>query len=127
MLCERPFENLHRLTKIEIEMCDLTKFDFDSLNSIRSLETIDIKTFVTDINRKCSLKIDLNWLINLKVLNLYLHKENEFELITNSLNRLNTLKLRYKKMDFSNRFDFPELKCLDVFDVDLSHRINQQS
>lgn len=55
-----------------------------------------------------------------------LFKENKFELISDSFNQLNTLKLSHTTIDFSNPLDFPQLKCLDMFDVDLSQQISQK-
>lgn len=126
MLRDRPFEYLYDLTKIKIEYCDLSQFDFDSLNSITTLETVDIETYRNKYNKQCSLKIDLNRLVNLKWLELSLFKENKFELITNVSNQLNTLKVSHTTIDFSNPLDFPQLKCLDMFDVDLSQQISQK-
>lgn len=42
ILCDRPFENLPKLVIIDIKCCDLSQFDFDSLNSITSLKVINI-------------------------------------------------------------------------------------
>ena len=128
MLCERPFENLHKLVKIQIHCCDLSQFDFDSLNSNTSLQIIAFETYRNEINRQCLLKIDLNELINLKSLDLELHKDSNFELIRNSSNRLTSIRLRHKSIDFSSdELDFPELKCLNISNADLSKQLSQQS
>ena len=124
MLCDRPFENLHKLVKIQINCCDLSQFDFDSLNSNTSLQIIEFETYRNEINRQCLLKIDLNKLINLKSLDLELHKDSNFELIRNSSNRLTSIRLRHKSID---ELDFPELKFLNVSNVDLSKQLSQQS
>lgn len=103
--------------------CDLSQFDFDSLNSIRSLQSIYIETDNNDNTafEPMTYRIDLNGLINLKSLHMGIHaskdqeaKNNwEFELVTDSYNQLNRLKLNKKTMDFSKRLDLPELKCLE--------------
>lgn len=42
-LCGRPFQNLHKLIKLQIKDCDLSEFDLDSLNSVTTLQIIEIK------------------------------------------------------------------------------------
>lgn len=113
ILCDRPFENLLKLIKIEIKYCDLSQFDFDSLNSITSLQAINI-IFEIDANQQYSLKIDLNRLINLKSLELSLYEEIGFELITNSFNQLTILKVCRKQIDFLDRVDLQQLKYLEI-------------
>ena len=127
MLCDRPFENLHKLIKIQINCCDLSQFDFDSLNSNTSLQIIAFETYRNEINRQCLLKIDLNELINLKSLDLELHKDSNFELIRNSSNHLTSIRLSQKSIDFSNELDFPELRYLNTSNTDLSKQLSQQS
>ena len=70
------------------------------LNSIISLQIIDIELDIDgdERNRQCSVKIDLNRLINLKSLELDFHKDNCFELNSNSSNQLKQNKHNIKDM-----------------------------
>ena len=122
-LCERPFENLHKLIRIDLISCDFSQFDFDSLNSITSLEVVKISAKYWT-NRNCSVKIDLNKLINLKWLDLKLHQDSSIEIVTNGFNQLTKLYLFEGKLACSNRFSLPALKRLDTLCVDLSTEIN---
>lgn len=131
VLIDRPFISLNKLIKLEIICCDLGRFDFDSLNSLTSLQVLNIK-----INRApqnppcpvlCSFEIDLCKLINLKWLNLKSINQVGFNLILNGdLNRLTKLKLKRQGMDFSKRFELPELKCLHISEYNYSQQINHQ-
>lgn len=117
----RPFQNLNKLIKIELENCDLAEFDFDSINSITSLEILEMSC--ENSNKELALKLGLNELVNLKSLNL---NSIEIEFITESLNQLTKLKLCHKSFDFSRQIEFPELKRLDISHVDLSQQISIQ-
>ena len=125
-LYQWPFKNLQKLIKLKIASCDLSEFDFDSLNSLTSLQIIDINTDISD-----AFKIDLSRLINLKWINLSFNNkevEKTFELITDdSYNQLTKVVLNNKTIDFSKQLCLPVLKCLDISDVDLSEKINNQS
>ena len=135
-LCQSPFQNLKKLIKIDIDDCDLSEFDFDSLNSITSLQIIDID-LDTCRNEKnlesVSFKFDLNMLINLKWIDLMFieeHEVNSLELITdtNTYNQLTFVRVNKTVVDFSKQLDLPELKCLNISNVDdLSQQISQQS
>ena len=69
----------------------------------------------------------MNRLINLRRLEVNLSEKYDFELILSTLNKLNTLKMIYKIIDFSEQFDFPELECLQIRYIDLSKQLSQQS
>ena len=125
-LCQSPFQNLKKLIKLEIHDCDLSEFDFDSLNSLTSLQIIGIH-----INISVKFKIDLNMLINLKWIDLGFnkqHDENNLELITNdhSYNRLTYVRVHNSMIDFTKQLNLPELKYLNISNVDLSQQISQQ-
>lgn len=117
---DRPFQNLNKLIKVELENCDLVEFDFDSINSLTFLEILEMSC--ENSNTELTLKLDLNQLVNLKSLSL---NSIQVELITESLNQLTKLKLCHRSFDFS-QFEVPELKCLDISHVDLSQQINIQ-
>ena len=81
-----------------------------------------------------SFKFDLNMLINLKWIDLKFNKEHELnslELITDdtdSYNQLTFVRVNRTAIDLSKKLDLPQLKCLNISNVDdLSQQINQQS
>lgn len=117
----RPFQNLNRLIKIELENCDLIEFDFDSINSVTSLEILGMSC--ENSNKELTFKLNLNQLVNLKSLSL---NSIQVELISETLNQLIKLKLCHKSFDFLRQIEFPELKCLDISHVDLSQQISVQ-
>ena len=125
-LCQSPFQNLKKLIKLEIYESDLSEFDFDSLNSLTSLQIIGIY-----INIAVKFKIDLNRLINLKWIDLGFnkkHDENNLELITDdSYNQLTYVRVHNSMIDFSNQLNLPEFKYLNISYVDLSQQLNQES
>lgn len=124
-LSRLAFQNLKKLINITISDCDLSEFDFDSLNLMTSLQIICIDY---DKSLSSSFKIDLNRLINLKWLDLrYINKVSKnCELITNSSNQLNKIKLVGQALDFSKQIDLRELKSLEISKVKLSRQIRPQ-
>lgn len=113
-LCGKPFENLHKLIKITIFHCDLSEFDFKYLDSLTSLETIEITDnslnpikimdiIAGDYNKTIpTFTIDLNKFINLKRLSLFIENVN-LELITSSQNQLTEIEVLNKTVDFSKK------------------------
>ena len=130
-LCQSPFQNLKQLIKIEANNCDVSEFDFDSLNSLTSLQIIDVDSRNKENSQYVSLKIDLNRLINLKCLELKFIKEHEvnnLELITDdSYNQLTYVRVNNLMIDFSKQLYLPELNYLNISNVDLSQQLNQHS
>ena len=123
-LFQSPFQNLRKLIKLRIHKCDLSEFDFDSLNLITSLQIIDIVLYISVL-----IKIDLSMLINLKSIDLkfiYKQNENNLELITDSYNQLTKVRVENTTIDFSKQLDLTELKCLNISNVDLSQQISKQ-
>ena len=107
--------------------CDLSEFDIDSINSLTSLQIIEIIiSYFLKTNRTIS--IDLNRLINLKWLELNLVKNEDinFELITNSSNQLTYFCIRNVNMDLPNQLYLPELKFLHISNVNLSQQIGKE-
>lgn len=88
-LCGRPFQNLHKLIKLQIKDCDLSEFDLDSLNSVTTLQIIEIKNQLDHIALfdQPLLKIDLRRLINLKWLYIKTTDKISFKLINYNYNR----------------------------------------
>lgn len=121
-ICQSPFRNLQKLIKIGIYKCDLSELDFDCLNSITSLQIMDI---ITDIS--VSLKIDLSKLINLKWIDLKFNQREEtiFELIGSST-QLIKVRVNNTIIDFSNQLNLTALKCLDISNVGLFQQISSQ-
>lgn len=125
-LCGSPFQKLRKLIKIKLH-CDLTEFDVDSLNSLTSLEIIEMRS--NENPNMAPFKIDMNRLINLKWLDIsMLQESHRFEIISNrSKNHLTKLKLSYTNknntIDFFKRLCLPQLKCLDISNIDLSQQI----
>lgn len=136
-LCGSPFQKLRKLIKIKLH-CDLTEFDVDSLNSLTSLEIIEMR--INENPNIAPFKIEMDRLVNLKWLDIsMLQKSHEFEVISNqSDNLLTKLKLSYTNKnniidsnntiinDFFKRLCLPQLKCLDISNIDLSQQINPE-
>lgn len=120
------FYNLPKLVKLEIINCDLSEFDFNSLNSLSSLEILEVTNgrFGKSNNKPPLFGIDFKRLINLKSIDIFdrVIRKIDFKVV----NKFNKLKLSQEKLDFSKRFDFPELNCLGISHVDLSKSISQQ-
>ena len=130
-LRESPFQNsLQKLIRINIENCDLSEFNFDSLNSLTSLQiiVIDMSTFKNKKYIKSVLLIiDLNRLINLKWLDLkFFQDERLFHVITNSSNQLTKMILTNTTIDLLKQLDLSELKCLEISNVNLSQRLSER-
>lgn len=131
-LVERPFQHLDKLIRIKLMRCDLSEFDVDSLNSLTSLQVIEMYTDKPKTQDKClpPFKIDLSRAVNLKWLKLSLKEENDFELISNdsSFNQLTKFEIFYnnanKTVDFFKRLNLPELKVLDISLLNLSGQIS---
>lgn len=131
VLIGRPFISLNKLIKLEIICCDLGRFDFDSLNSLTSLQILKIKINRAPLNPSrpvlCRFEIDLCKLVNLKWLNFKSINKIGFNLVLNGdLNQLTKLKLKRQRMDFSKELELPELKCLHISEYNYSQRINHQ-
>ena len=67
------FHNLTKLVKLEIINCDLCEFDFDSLNSLSSLEILQVTNgrFGKSNNKPPLFGIDFKRLINLKSIDIF--------------------------------------------------------
>lgn len=120
------FYNLPKLVKLEIINCDLSEFDFNSLNSLSSLEILEVTNgrFGKSNNKPPLFGIDFKRLKNLKSIDIFdrVIRKVDFKVV----NKFSKLKLNQEKLNFSKRFDFAELNCLDISNVDLSKSISQQ-